>query len=64
MSAISSFTSIEKKHDLYRGKDCMKTLSESLREHAMKIILKRKKNEIINKGQQKSNGNPKTYYIC
>ena len=43
MSAISSFTSIEKKHDLYRGKDCMKTLSESLREHAMKIILKRKK---------------------
>ena len=43
MSAISSFTSIEKKHDLYRGKDCMKTFSESLREHAMKIILKRKK---------------------
>ena len=42
----------------------MKKLSESLREHAMKIILKRKKNEIINKGQQKSNGNSKTYYIC
>ena len=26
MSTISSFKSIEKKHNLYRGKDCMKVL--------------------------------------
>ena len=38
MSAISSFRSIENKHDVYRGKDCMKKFCEFLREHAMKII--------------------------
>ena len=43
MSSISSFTSIENKHDVYRRKDCMKKLCESLREHAMKIIIFRKK---------------------
>ena len=41
---ISSFRSIEKKHDVYRGKKCMKKLCEFLREHAIKIInLKKKK---------------------
>ena len=30
MSAISSFKSIENKHDVCRGKSCMKTFSESL----------------------------------
>ena len=45
MSTISSFRSIENKHDVYRGKDCMKKFCESLREHAMKIInFKKKKN--------------------
>ena len=34
----SGFKSIENKHDLYRGKDCIKTFCKSLREHAMKII--------------------------
>ena len=43
MSSISSFTSIENKHDVYRRKDCMKKLCESLREHAMKIIIFRNK---------------------
>ena len=38
MPAISSFRSIKNKHDIYRGKDCMRRLCESLREHAMKII--------------------------
>ena len=38
MSTTSSFKSIESKHDVYRGKDCMKNFCESLREHAMKII--------------------------
>ena len=48
MSTISSFKSIENKHDVYRGKDCMKKFCESLREHAMKII-NFLKNEVINK---------------
>ena len=44
MPTISSFRSIENKHDVYRGKDYMKIFFEFLREHAMKIlILKRKK---------------------
>ena len=38
MSTISSFRSIENKHDVYRGKDCMKKFCKSLREHAMQIM--------------------------
>ena len=38
MARISSFSSKENKHDVYRGKDCMKKFYESFREHAMKII--------------------------
>ena len=50
MCPILSFKSIENNHDVYRGKDCMKMFSESLREHSMKIInFKKKKNEVINK---------------
>ena len=37
MFTIYSFRSIENKHDVYRGKDCMKTFGESLRENAIKI---------------------------
>ena len=33
ISSISSFRSTNNKHDVYRGKDCMKTLYEFLREH-------------------------------
>ena len=33
-----SFRTIENKHDVYRGKDCMKKFCEFLREHAMKLI--------------------------
>ena len=43
MSGISSFRSIENKHDVYRGKDCIKKFCEFLREHAMKIIIFKKK---------------------
>ena len=44
MSTISRFRSMKNKHDVYRGKDFMKKFCESLRKHAMKIvILKRKK---------------------
>ena len=49
VSTIWSSRSIENKHDAYTGKDCMKKLCEFLREHAMQIILKRKKKKIINK---------------
>ena len=50
MSTRSSFRSIENKHDVYRGKDCMEKFCEVLRENAMKIInFKKKKIEIINK---------------
>ena len=37
-SMISSFKSIENKHDVFRGKDCMKKLCESLGDHTMEII--------------------------
>ena len=43
MSTMSSFKSIENKHDVYRCKDCVKKFCESLREHTMKIILNGKK---------------------
>ena len=50
MSAIFSFRSIEKKHDVYRGKDCRKKFWKSLREHTLNIInFKKKKNEVNNK---------------
>ena len=43
MSAITLFRNIENKHDVYRGKDCIKKFCEILREHAMKIIYFKKK---------------------
>ena len=44
MSAISTFKSIENKHDVYRSKYCMKKFCKYLKEQVMKIIiLKRKK---------------------
>ena len=65
MFTISSFKSIENKHDVYRGKDCMKKFCESLREHAMKIInFKRKKMKLLKKEQQKSYENVKICCIC
>ena len=38
MSTISSLRSAENKHDVYRGKDCMKKFCEFLREDAMETI--------------------------
>ena len=44
MSTISSFRRTENKHDVYRGKDCMKKFCVSFREHARRsLILRRKK---------------------
>ena len=36
MSTISSFRGIENKHDVSRGKDCMKKFCEFLRERTIK----------------------------
>ena len=63
MSTISSFRSIENKHDVYSGKDCMIKFSESLREHAMKII-NLKKLKLLTKEHQGSYENAKICYIC
>ena len=49
MSTISSFRSIDNKHNVYRGKDCMKNFCEFLREQTMKIINFKNQNEVINK---------------
>ena len=65
MSTISSFRSIENKHDVYRDKDCMKKFCKFLREHAMKIInFKKKKMKLLRKEQQESYENAKICYIC
>ena len=67
MSKISSFKSIEIKHDIYRSKDCIKKFDESVREHAMKIInfKKKKKKKLLTKEKQESRKkNAKICYIC
>ena len=62
MPAISSFRSIENKPDVYRGNDCMKKFCESLRQHAMSVIIfKMKKMKLLIKERQKSYVNAK---IC
>ena len=38
MSTISLWRSIENKHDVYKGKDCMKKFCKSLKENPMKQI--------------------------
>ena len=64
ISTILSFKSIENKNDVYRGKYYMKKFCESLREHAIKIIIfkmKKKKKKLLTKEQQESYENAK---IC
>ena len=64
MSSMSPFRSIENKHDLYGGKDCMKKFCDFLGEHAMKINnFKKKKLKSLPKEQQESYENAKIYYI-
>ena len=43
MYTILSFKRIENKHDIYRGKDCMKKYCKSLRVNTMNIINFKKK---------------------
>ena len=54
----------ENKHDVYRRKAVMEKSFEFLREHAMKIVIfKKKKMQLLTKEQQKSYGNAKICYI-
>ena len=65
MYIISSFRSMENKHGVYRGKDCIKDFCEFLREHAMKIInFKVKEMMLLTKEQQESYENAQVCYIC
>ena len=66
MSTISLFRSIENKHDVYRGMDCMKRFYEFLTEHTINIIdfKQKKKMMLLPKGQQESNENAKICHIC
>ena len=55
MSTSSSYRSIENKHDVCRGKDCMKEFCEFLREHVMKVInVENKKMKLVTEEQQES----------
>ena len=64
MSTIASFKDIGNKHGIYKGKDCMKKFSESLREHSMKVInFKKKKTKSLTNKQQESHENAKICYI-
>ena len=65
MSTISSFKSIENKHDEYKGKYCIKKFCESLREHSMRIInFKKKTMKLLTKEQQELYQNAKICYLC
>ena len=65
MPTISSFRSTENKHDIYRGKDCMKKSCEYLREHEVKVInFKKKKMKLLTKEQQESYENAQVCYMC
>ena len=65
MFTISSFNSIEKEHDVYRSKDCMKKFCESLREHAIKMFnFKKKKMKLLREKQQESYENATICCIC
>ena len=64
MSTIFSFRSIENKHDVYRGKDCIKKFCEFVREHAMKIInFEKEKKKLLTEEHKESYENAKICYI-
>ena len=65
MSIISPFRSIENKHEVFRGKNCIEKFCKFLRNFAMKIInFKKKKMKLLTKEQQESYENAKICYIC
>ena len=67
MSLTSSFRSIRNKHNVYRGKDCMKKFCEFLilKRAGTKIIhFEKEKMELLTKEKQESNEIAKICYIC
>ena len=66
MSTIFPFKSIKNKHDVYRGKDFVKKIGKSLREHLMKIInSKKQKHNLLTNEPQKSYKKKSNFcYIC
>ena len=65
MPTISSFKSLENKHDVYRGKNCLKTFHRSLMGQAMEMInFKKKKIKLLTNEQQKPYEIVKICYIC
>ena len=65
MPTISSFKSLENKHDVYRGKNCLKTFYRSLIGQAMEMInFKKKKIKLLTNEQQKPYEIVKICYIC
>ena len=56
---------IEDKHTLYRGKDRLKNICESLREHAKSIIdFKKKKKLPLTRKELESHEDTEKSYIC
>ena len=65
MSIISSINSIKNKHDMCRGKGCMKAIFKLLRERIMKIFnFKRKNMKPLKKEQWESYENSIICYNC
>ena len=57
---------VENKHEVYRGKDCMKKFCESLKKYAVKIInFKKEKIKLLINAQQESyeNNSIKLLYL-
>ena len=64
MSTITSFRSIENKHDVCRGNNCMKKFCEFLREHGRKLNnFEKNKMKLLTKEHQESNENANICYI-
>ena len=65
MSTIWGFDHIEDEHTLYRGKDCMKNVCESLKEHPKCIIdFEKKKMLPLTREELESHEDAKVCYIC
>ena len=64
MRTVWDFHNIENKHTLYRGEDCMKKFSASLKEHATNIInFEKKKMLPLTKEDKKLHQEAKVCYI-
>ena len=65
MSIIWAFDSVENKHSLYRGEDCMKNFCSCLRKNATNVLNFEKKIVLPStKKELKSHQDPTICYIC